>query len=73
MTWTLHFVERLVREDDGQDVVEYALLAAFLGIVGYLSLTGIRTEVFNTYKGWQDPNSGVPGLWDPPPPIASLP
>jgi Flp pilus assembly pilin Flp len=65
MTCTRHIVDRLVREDAGQDVVEYALLAAFLGIVGYLALAGIRTEVFNAYTQWQDPNSGVPSLWEP--------
>ena len=68
MTGTRRIVDRLVREDDGQDVVEYALLAAFVGIVGYLALAGIRTEVFNTYTRWQDPSSGVPSLWEPPAP-----
>jgi Flp pilus assembly pilin Flp len=68
MTCTRHIVDRLLREDDAQDVVEYALLAAFVGIVGYLALTGIRTGVFNTYTSWQDPSSGVPSLWDPPAP-----
>lgn len=64
----MRIVERLVREDDGQDVVEYALLAAFLGIVGYLALTGIRTEVSSAYTSWLDPSAGVPSLWDPPAP-----
>jgi Flp pilus assembly pilin Flp len=68
MTCTWHIVDRLLREDDAQDVVEYALLAAFVGIVGYLALAGIRTEVFNTYTSWQDPSSGVPGIWEPPAP-----
>jgi Flp pilus assembly pilin Flp len=66
MTGTRHIVDRLVREDNGQDVVEYALLAAFIGVVGYLALAGIRTQVFNAYTSWQDPSSGVPSLWDPP-------
>ena len=68
MTRTRHLVDRLVREDDGQDVVEYALLAALIGIVGYLALSGIATQVFNTYTSWQDPSAGVPSLWIPPPP-----
>jgi Flp pilus assembly pilin Flp len=59
-------VDRFVREDDGQDVVEYALLAAFIGIVGYVALTGVRTEVLNAYTKWLDPSSGVPSLWEPP-------
>jgi Flp pilus assembly pilin Flp len=58
-------VERFVREDGGQDIVEYALLAAFFGVVGYLALSGIGTAVLNTYNSWKDPTSGVPSLWDP--------
>ena len=68
MTCTWHIVDRLLREDDGQDVVEYALLAAFIGIVGYLAMVGIRTAVFSTYTSWQDPSWGVPGIWEPPAP-----
>jgi Flp pilus assembly pilin Flp len=65
MTCTRHLVDRLVRDDDGQDVIEYALLAAVVAIVGYLTLSGIRTDVSAAYTSWQDPNSGVPSLWEP--------
>jgi Flp pilus assembly pilin Flp len=71
MTAARNIVERFVREDDGQDVVEYALLAVFFGVIGYLALSGIATAVFNTYASWMDPNSGVPSLWDPPAPAGS--
>ena len=49
----MRIVERLVWEDDGQDVVEYALLAAFLGIVGYVALTG------RCHRGVQRPYCGL--------------
>jgi Flp pilus assembly pilin Flp len=71
MTAARNIVERCVREDGGQDVVEYALLAAFFGIIGYLALSGIGTAVLNTYTSWMDPTSGVPSLWDPPGPAGS--
>jgi Flp pilus assembly pilin Flp len=64
-------VERFVREDDGQDVVEYAMLAAFFGVVGYLALSAISAAVVDTYTSWQDPASGVPSLWDPAAPAGS--
>ena len=32
-----NLITRLVREDDGQDVVEYALLAAFISIIAATS------------------------------------
>jgi Flp pilus assembly pilin Flp len=64
-----HIAERLVREEDGSDVVEYALLAAFLGLVGFLTLADMRDVVLGTYRRWQDPLSGVPSLWEPPAPL----
>jgi len=57
---------RLATEESGQDVVEYAFLAAFFGVVGYLVLPTVVTEIGSTYTKWKDPATGVPSLWDPP-------
>ena len=35
---------RFVREEEGQDIIEYSLLAAFISISGYLILTSIGTQ-----------------------------
>jgi Flp pilus assembly pilin Flp len=43
---------RLACEESGQDVVEYALLAAFLGCVGVLAWQGVRNGLHNGYVGW---------------------
>jgi pilus assembly protein Flp/PilA len=40
---------RLVRENEGQDIIEYSLLAAFVSISGYLILTSIGTAVNSIY------------------------
>lgn len=58
-------------EDDGQDLVEYALLAAFVGIAGWAVLMIIPETIGATYESWLDPDSGVPALWDPPEPISA--
>lgn len=58
-------------EDGGQDIIEYALIAGFVGIAGMLALEAIEGAVFNTYSSWIDPASGTPSLWqpdEPPPP-----
>ena len=52
-------------EDGGQDLIEYALITGFIGIMGYVVLDLIGVEVFNTYSSWVNPASGVPSLWDP--------
>jgi Flp pilus assembly pilin Flp len=36
---------RFVREEAGQDIIEYSLLAAFISISGYLILTDIGKSV----------------------------
>ena len=65
------FVRRLVIEDGGQDLVEYALITGFIGIVGFLALQAIQTAVGDTYDVWLDPAVGTPSLWDPADPITS--
>ena len=43
-------VSALIREDDGQDLIEYAYLAAFVGVAGYAVLSNIVPEVAATYN-----------------------
>jgi hypothetical protein len=57
-----------VADESGQDLIEYALMAGFVGIAGYIVLTALGVDVFNTYQSWIDPTGGTPSLWDPPDP-----
>jgi Flp pilus assembly pilin Flp len=43
---------RLVADDRGQDLIEYALLAALVGVVGIIAWTNVGAAMFNTYSGW---------------------
>ena len=61
---------RFAAEDGGQDLVEYALLAAFIGIAGWAVLMTLPGVIGDTYASWLDPTNGVPGMWDPPEPAA---
>jgi pilus assembly protein Flp/PilA len=40
---------RFVREEEGQDIIEYALLAAFISIVAWGILVTIGTDVTSVY------------------------
>ena len=40
---------RFVREEEGQDIIEYALLAAFISIVAWSILVTIGQDVSNIY------------------------
>ena len=41
---------RFVREDEGQDIIEYGLLAAFISVVAWLTLQAIGNDVTNMYS-----------------------
>lgn len=44
---------RFVREEAGQDIIEYALLAAFISIVAWTILVTIGTDVSTIYTNTQ--------------------
>jgi Flp pilus assembly pilin Flp len=52
-------LERFLRDETGQDVVEYALLSAFVGVLGVLAWQNIGSRVGALYVGW---DAGVQGL-----------
>ena len=45
----MRFIWKLIREEDGQDMVEYALLAAFISIVAILTIRNIGPLVNAIY------------------------
>ncbi len=57
-----------MREDAGQDVVEYALLGAFIGLSGAAALSLISTNLSASYLTW---DSGVQNIWQMPAPTGS--
>ena len=42
-------VTRFVKETEGQDMIEYSLLAAFISIVAWLVVRAIGVDVENIY------------------------
>ena len=53
---------RLAVEDHGQDLVEYALLTAAIGLAGIVAWPLIVDSMGATYQGW---DTGVQDLWEP--------
>ena len=62
------WVWTFAQETRAQDLVEYALLTAVIGLVGLAVLNGVSTMV-NTYYGQS--TSSVNGLWHSPDPSGS--
>jgi Flp pilus assembly pilin Flp len=52
-------------DDRGQDLIEYALLTAIIGIAGLLALSTISTKMGAAYSGW---NTAGQNAWQPCPP-----
>jgi Flp pilus assembly pilin Flp len=55
-------IMRAVRDDEGQDLIEYALLALLIGLAGVLAFPIIRTRMGTAFSGW---GSGVNAVWIP--------
>ncbi len=49
----MRFLSRLIREEQGQDMVEYALLAAFISIVAIVTIRNIGPLVDAVYQNVQ--------------------
>jgi Flp pilus assembly pilin Flp len=62
---------RFTCDDGAQDLIEYALLAAFIGIAGWAVLMTLPNVMGATYASWTDPTVGVPSRWDPPEPASA--
>jgi Flp pilus assembly pilin Flp len=48
----LRLVTRGLRDESGQDLIEYALLAGFISIIAVTAITSIGSQVNNWYLGY---------------------
>jgi pilus assembly protein Flp/PilA len=52
--WSVRTVLRLLKNDGGQDLIEYALLGALIAVVSVLTMTTLGTSIsglFTTISG----------------------
>jgi pilus assembly protein Flp/PilA len=45
-----NFIARFVRDEQGQDLIEYALLAGFISLVVVTAVTGVGTALTTHYE-----------------------
>ena len=50
----MDYVSQLVRDDQGQDLIEYALLVALISLVCVAALTAAGSEVNKIFEGIRD-------------------
>jgi pilus assembly protein Flp/PilA len=52
---------RFVREEAGQDLIEYALLAGFISLVAVLAITNVGVAVNKVYDNINTKVTAIPG------------
>ena len=52
---------RFICDDEGQDLIEYALLAAFISLVAVVAITNIGTGVNDIYTIIDGQVAAIPG------------
>ena len=54
-------LKRFVREEEGQDLIEYALLAGFISLIAVLAITQVGQGVNGVYGNINGQVAGIPG------------
>jgi pilus assembly protein Flp/PilA len=54
-------LSRFVREDHGQDLIEYALLAGFISLVAVVAITNVGKGVNGVYQNINSQVASIPG------------
>jgi pilus assembly protein Flp/PilA len=52
---------RFVRDEQGQDLIEYALLAGFISLVAVAAITAVGTGVNDVYEELNSQVDKIPG------------
>ena len=58
-------VRHLIVDEDGQDLIEYALLASTVGLAGVGLFPIIQAKIGTNFQQW---GTNVNGIWIPPNP-----
>ena len=45
-----NLIQRFIREEDGQDLIEYALLAAIIAIGAVIAMGALRDQINGTFN-----------------------
>ena len=59
---------RLVTDEQGQDLVEYALLTATVAVAALLGIAALGGSINSVYRAW---DARTQDLWEPQAPAAS--
>jgi Flp pilus assembly pilin Flp len=61
---------RLRDREEGQDLIEYALLTSLIAVAGILVFPAIRSGMADAYRDW---NADAQAIWEPAAPSVAPP
>ena len=56
------FLLGFTRDEEGQDLIEYALLAGFISLIAVVTITSVGTGVNSVYNGIDGQVRAIPGV-----------
>ena len=56
-----NLLNRFVRDEQGQDLIEYALLAGFISLVAVAAITAVGTGLKDVYEDLNTQVDSIPG------------
>ena len=60
----------LVRDERGQDLVEYGLLMTLIGLVCVACFDLLKSAIHNAYASWTNDTTGANSAWETPDPAS---
>lgn len=63
-------IERLCREDEGQDLIEYGILTGIVVAIGVIVFTSINGKMSGAYGNW---GTQIQNNWEPNNPLPPAP
>lgn len=61
-------IRRWIIDQSGVDLIEYMLLASFVGIVGWLGMQFIGINMNTSYRSWDETTQNI---WEVPDPVST--
>lgn len=59
LAWYLRYMQTLIEREEGQDLIEYALLVVLITLAGAVGMAAVGTEIATV---WQQIINGLSGL-----------
>ena len=57
----MQFIKMFIREEEGQDVLEYGLLLGFIAVVAFVAVQAVGTDIGKLWTSIETNVAAIPG------------